>query len=247
MGCLGKEEIRALVLPMISQSNHFENLAVTSRGIPASDSENYPFGLRVWGVLCDIYTERMIGKEGVSAKVLELFGHTTSLKQTPPAPVAPPVPTAHAVPTTPDQPADLSTIRNLSFLVVDDSDRIRQMTVKVLNDAGVTRILESCDGAEAWEILKKSPSVDVVLSDWIMPKLTGIELVQRVMQVESLARNITFLMLTSVDSKASIVEALSVGVRGYLIKPFSRKQLLEKVYFATEWLRKEQQSDKKKC
>ncbi|MFH2130153.1 MAG: hypothetical protein ABIK68_07250, partial [bacterium] len=62
-----------------------------------------------------------------------------------------------------------------------------------------------------------------------------------IMQVEELARNVTFLMLTTVDNKASIVEALSVGVRGYLIKPFSRKQLLDKVYFATEWLRREQQ------
>lgn len=229
MGCLGKVEIRALVLPMISQYNHFENLAGICREIPESDIDNYPFVSRVWGVLSEIYAEHMLGKTGVSAKINELFDHVSRQKP------------ALSIQAEPQGVADLSVIQNLSFLVVDDSDRIRQMTTKVLKDAGVRRISESVNGAEAWEYIQNHP-LDVILCDWIMPELSGIELIQRMMQVETLARKITFLMLTTVNDKASIVEALSVGVRGYLIKPFSRKQLLEKVFFATEWLRKEQQS-----
>ncbi|MFH2133456.1 MAG: response regulator [bacterium] len=229
MGCLGKDEIRALVLPMISKGNHFENLALACREIPVSDGENYPFTSRVWQVLGELYAEQQMGEKETSAKVQQLF-----------APVSKTKPSSTAgVPT--DEEADLSVVRDLSFLVVDDSNRIRQMTIKVLKDAGVTQISEAGDGEAAWALLQKKPLVNVILCDWIMPKLTGIELVQRIMQVEELARNVTFLMLTTVDNKAPIVEALSVGVRGYLIKPFSRKQLLDKVYFATEWLRREQQ------
>ncbi|MBU2644077.1 response regulator [bacterium] len=229
MGCLGKDEIRALILPMMSQGNHLENLALACREVPASDSENYPFTSRVWEVLGALYAEQQMGEKETSAKVQQLF-----------APVSKPKPSSTADAPT-DEEADLSVVRDLTFLVVDDSDRIRQMTIKVLKDAGVKQISEAGDGEAAWVLLQKKPLVDVILCDWIMPKLTGIELVKRIMQVEELARNVTFLMLTTVDNKASIVEALSVGVRGYLIKPFSRKQLLDKVYFATEWLRREQQ------
>jgi two-component system, chemotaxis family, chemotaxis protein CheY len=124
--------------------------------------------------------------------------------------------------------------------VVDDSERIRQMTIKVLKEAGISRISEAGDGEEAWVIIQDQKP-DVILCDWLMPKLSGIELVQRMMQVEELARRIAFLMLTTVDNKASIVQALSLGVRGYLIKPFTRKQLLDKVLFAVEWVKREGQ------
>ena len=239
MGCLGKEEIRALVLPMISQSSRFENLAKVCREIPYSDSDNYPFGSRIWEILGGIYTEYLMKKESTSIEIHQLFDYGSKDSAAPIPEEKPAVELPAPVATI--EEADLSAIQDLSFLVVDDSDRIRQMTTKVLKDAGVKKISESVNGAEAWKLLQQQP-VDVVLCDWIMPELTGIELVQKIMQIESLAQKTTFLMLTTVNDKASIVEALSVGVRGYLIKPFSRKQLLEKVFFATEWLRKEQQS-----
>ena len=231
MGCLGKEEIRALVMPMITRPNNLENMASTCREV-SSEDKNFPFTSRVWDVLNEIYKKHLKENSLTSGRIHQLFNLSIKAK---------PSIAAQAVES---EEADLSAIRNLSFLVIDDSDRIRKMTIKVLRDAGITRISESVNGAEAWLFLQKQ-QVDVVLCDWIMPELTGIELVKRVMQVESIARRTTFLMLTTVDNKASIVEALSVGVRGYLIKPFSRKQLLEKVYFATEWLRKEQISFEK--
>ena len=231
MGCLGKVEIQELVLPILPRGRHFEKLAYACREALRSDKENQEFVSRVWDVLSDIYAGHLILKKSTSKATRLLFKHIRKAKPM----------TAYQV--TAQEQADLSTIRDYSFLVVDDSDRIRQMTIQVLKDAGIKTISAAVNGLEAWQFLQKQP-VDVILCDWIMPEMTGIELAQKMMQIEKLASRTTFLMLTTVNSKASIVEALSVGVRGFLIKPFSRKQLLEKVYFATEWLRKEQDSEK---
>ena len=230
MGCLGKVEIRTLILPLVAKINQFENLAKTCGEIPSSDQDIYPFSARVWEVLGEIYAEFLMRNPGTPESIHQLFEQVKKKG-------------AKAVSAISTEEADLTVLRDLSFLVVDDSDRIRQMTTGVLKAAGVSRIDEAADGAEAWDFLQKHP-VDVVLCDWIMPEMTGIQLVQKVMQVERIAQRTSFLMLTTVNNKANIVEALSVGVRGYLIKPFTRKQLLEKVFFATEWLRREQQSDK---
>jgi len=224
MGCLGKEEIRTLIKPIISRGSHFEVLAGACRSIPPTDEDTKPFRDRIWEVLGELYVGNLMRQRTTSRHMHTLFIQVARSS----AAIAP-------------EQANISVIRKLSFLVVDDSERIRQMTVKVLKDAGIKRIATAPNGAVAWKFLQKY-SVDVILCDWIMPELSGIELVQKMMQVERLALKTTFLMLTTVNSKAAIVEALSVGVRGFLIKPFTRKQLLEKVYFSTEWLRKEQQS-----
>ncbi len=235
MGCLGKQEIQALVLPMVSQRGRFENLATAAFRLKDPGEEDSFFGSRVWSVLQTIYSKYFSGKDIVSNETHHLFG---SAKQQNEAPVNPKIEIGHE-----GEETDFSYIRDLRFLVVDDSEKIRKMTITVLEKEGVNQIHEAADGEQAWEIINRQP-LDIILCDWIMPNLTGIELVQRMMQVENLANNVAFLMLTTVNDKASIVEALSVGVRGYLIKPFSRKQLLEKVGFASKWLSKERLAGK---
>lgn len=235
MGCLGRSEIRVLILQIVSQENQFLNLADACKSIKPSNSQDHYLATRVWDVLVDIYRDELAGLETTPVSIHNLFKETRTGKR-------PKNKTNSGSPPTAESrtlvEADLTEIQKLSFLVVDDSDRMRQMTIKVLKDTGVNQVSEAVNGLEALKMLN-GQHFDVVLCDWIMPEMTGIELVQKIMQVEAIAQSTTFIMLTTVNNKASIVEALSMGVRGYLIKPFSRKQLLEKVFFATEWLRKE--------
>ncbi len=226
LGSLGKSEIRTLIQPLVAETAVFESLARQCKESPEDDEQSLFFKTRVWDALTYFYTECLAGSSTVSESLHELFDQPKG---------------SRSGPSDSEGEADLSVIRNLSFLVVDDSERIRQMTIKVLREAGIERIAQAADGTEAWRILQKY-AVDVVLCDWIMPNMAGIDLVKKMMRVERIAQKTTFLMLTTVNVKASIVEALSSGVRGYLIKPFTRHQLLEKVYFATQWQRKEQQS-----
>jgi len=230
IGCLGKSEIRNLVLPILARGNHFEKLAMDCGRIPQTDGENFPLASRVMDVLSGIYHDHLRRKKTVSKKLHQLFFQTARAK------------TGATPRMTSEERVNLAELRKLSFLVVDDSDRIRQMTVDVLRQAGISRVEAVSDGTRAWAFLQEK-AVDVVLCDWIMPEVTGIELARRIMNDGKLSSRLTFLMLTTVNSKASIVEALSFGVRGYLIKPFTRRQLFEKVYFATEWLRREQQAE----
>lgn len=231
MGSLGRFEIRSLILQIVSHQNQFLNLAQACREIRPSQTDQYNFTCRVWKELQNIYQTELRSLSTTPVEIHHLFEkaehqHPTNLQE--------------QLETTTSE-TDLSLISDLSFLVVDDSRQMRQMTIKVLKEAGIGLMTEAADGQEAWHILQKQ-SFDVILCDWIMPKMTGIELVQKVMQIEDIACRTSFIMLTTINNKSSIVEALSVGVRGYLIKPFSRRQLLEKVYFATEWHRKEQQA-----
>lgn len=238
MGCLGKTEVKSVLLPMVSQTSRFEKLARTCAEISSSDTDNHPFSSQVWEVLTQVYTEFLIKKDSTPDSLHRLFARKPDPVVTRPDP-EPQNETPPKAVISPASSGDLMAINDLQFLVVDDSARIRAMTIEILKKSGIHRVIQASDGTEAWEILTGQP-IDVVLCDWIMPNLSGIELVQRMMQVESIAKKTAFLMLTTVNDKASIVEALSVGVRGYLIKPFTRQQLVEKVYFAVEWLRKEQ-------
>ncbi len=239
IGCLGKEEIHTLILPMTTQCHRFESLAKACQKISSDDQDNYLFAARVWQVLHDIYAKYLKEKPATPAELHKLF---PSVQETQPKPVGQQT-TKSSTPASisEEEKKAILAIRGLSFLVVDDSDRIREMTVKVLKKVGVQEIYQASDGAQAWKMLS-THSINVVLCDWIMPEITGIQLLQKIMRTEKLASSTAFLMLTTVNEKSSIVEALSTGARGYLIKPFTRQQLFEKVLFATEWLRKEQQN-----
>lgn len=228
IGCLGKNEIHNLVKPILARNNYFEELAHECLKIPQTDKENDYFRNRVMDVLGSIYISHYSRKKTTSKKVHALFARTVRAKRA--------LKTNNCV----SEKVDLMVLRSLSFLVVDDSNRIRQITLDVLKKAGIQNIVSAENGAIAWDLIQKQV-VDVVLCDWIMPEITGIQLIKKIMSVDKLATRTTFIMLTTVNNKASIVEALSAGVRGYLMKPFTRRQLLEKVYFATKWLRREQQ------
>lgn len=117
----------------------------------------------------------------------------------------------------------------IRILVVDDATFIRDMIKKQLRDKipGV-EIFDAPDGARALAQLKNQ-SVDLILSDWEMPNLSGAELLTTVRAMPN-AGNVPFVMISSRGDRNHIVKAIELGVSDYLTKPFSAEELLKKVF-----------------
>jgi CheY-like chemotaxis protein len=123
--------------------------------------------------------------------------------------------------------------KNLVFLVVDDFETMRRVTLNQLRQLGAEKILLAKDGREALRILK-SQSVHVVLSDWSMPVMTGIELLREVRADDKLFV-LPFLMITAEADRTRVQEAINAGVTCVLLKPYSSNQLLERLQNAFAW------------
>lgn len=121
----------------------------------------------------------------------------------------------------------MSKLPKLKFLVVDDAKFIRDLVNKTIRtDFPDFGVVEADNGRKAQQILENGP-VDLILCDWEMPEMSGIELLQWVREQEELAA-IPFIMVTSLDKREHVVEALNAGVNDYIAKPFSAEQLITK-------------------
>lgn len=116
----------------------------------------------------------------------------------------------------------------IRILVVDDATFIRDMIKKQLRDKipGV-EVIDAPDGARALAQLKNQ-SVDLILSDWEMPNVSGAELLAAVRSMPS-AETMPFIMISSRGDRTHIIKAIELGVSDYLTKPFSAEELLKKV------------------
>ncbi|RMF77751.1 MAG: response regulator [Planctomycetota bacterium] len=113
----------------------------------------------------------------------------------------------------------------MKALVVDDSMTIRRIVIKALGIVGITDTAQASNGAEALEAVKQQ-QFDVILLDWNMPKLSGIEALRALRQS---GNKTPVIMVTTEAEKARVIEAIKTGANDYLIKPFSPDQLAEKV------------------
>lgn len=117
----------------------------------------------------------------------------------------------------------------LRILLVDDATFIRDMIKKQLRDRipGV-EIFDAADGARGLALFKQNP-IDMVLSDWEMPQMTGEELLR---EIRNSANGATtpFIMISSRGDRDHIIKAIQSGVSDYLSKPFSPDELLRKVF-----------------
>lgn len=115
----------------------------------------------------------------------------------------------------------------MRFLIVDDSSTMRRIIANTLNRLGYTDIVEASNGREGVERLAEGP-VDVIVTDWNMPEMTGIDLIRHVRATPSTS-NIRVLMVTTRAGRDDIVEALKAGVNSYVVKPFTADTLKEKL------------------
>ena len=116
---------------------------------------------------------------------------------------------------------------DMIVLVVDDFASMRRIVKNVLKQMGFKKIIEAEDGSSALQVLKKE-EIGLVLCDWNMPRMTGIDLLKAVRSDESL-KDIPFLMVTAEGQKDNVVEAVQAGVSNYIMKPFTAEGLEEKV------------------
>jgi len=115
------------------------------------------------------------------------------------------------------------------ILVVDDSNVMRQIIKNNLKQLGFSpdNITSAPDGAAGLKSLGAN-MVDLVISDWNMPKMTGIEFLKAVRADDGL-KAVPFMMVTSETEKEKIMEAVQAGVNQYIVKPFNANQLEEKI------------------
>jgi len=120
-------------------------------------------------------------------------------------------------------------VKKIRVLIVDDSSVMRKIVERSLRQAGVeiAEVVEASNGAEALAEVQKA-AFDLILSDINMPAMDGLEFLRSLSNVES-AKGIPVVMITTEGSEARVVEALSVGAKGYLRKPFTAEQVKERV------------------
>jgi two-component system chemotaxis response regulator CheY len=116
---------------------------------------------------------------------------------------------------------------NMRVLVVDDFATMRRIVKNVLKQIGFSDILEADDGATALDVLKEN-KVDLIVSDWNMPKMTGLDLLKTVRADESM-KEVPFLMVTAEAQKDNVLQAVQAGVSNYIVKPFTADGVKEKL------------------
>lgn len=119
-------------------------------------------------------------------------------------------------------------MKKIRILIVDDAKFMRDLAQKTLkSEYPELETMEATDGRKAQAILQRH-SFDLVLCDWEMPEMTGIELLQWTREQDQF-KVLPFIMVTSLDKKEHVVEALKAGVNDYIAKPYTAEQLLSKV------------------
>ena len=116
---------------------------------------------------------------------------------------------------------------NMDILIVDDFATMRRILRNVLKQIGLTSIKEADDGKSALKELKKK-KFDLVLCDWNMPEMSGIELLKAIRADDEL-KDIPFVMVTAESQRDNILEAVKAGANNYIVKPFTADTIGEKL------------------
>lgn len=117
--------------------------------------------------------------------------------------------------------------KNLKFLVVDDFSTMRRIVRNLLKELGYVNVDEAEDGVIALKMLK-SQNFEFVISDWNMPNMDGLMLLQAIRADDAL-KKIPVLMVTAEAKKENIIAAAQAGASGYVVKPFTAGTLGEKL------------------
>ena len=116
---------------------------------------------------------------------------------------------------------------NMSILVVDDYKTMLRILRNLLRQLNFSNIAEASDGAAALQKLRKSPC-GLIISDWNMEPMTGIQLLREVRGDEKL-KSIPFIMITAESKSENVIAAKEAGVSNYIVKPFNAETLKSKM------------------
>jgi len=116
---------------------------------------------------------------------------------------------------------------NMKILIVDDFSTMRRIIKNILRQLGFTNVQEADDGVTAWPKIQSEP-FDLIVTDWNMPKMSGLELLKAIRSDENL-KDLPVLMVTAEALKENIIEAVKAGVSNYIVKPFTAETMQEKL------------------
>lgn len=126
---------------------------------------------------------------------------------------------------------------SLNVLVVEDDTDIGRLIEAMLHEMGMQKVTRTRDGRKALIEFKPIPEkYQIIISDWEMPEMNGLELLKAVREINS---KTLFLMLTGRSDTDAIMKAQAAGVNAYIVKPFTKDQLLRKMGSLVEMLLKQ--------
>lgn len=113
----------------------------------------------------------------------------------------------------------------MKVLVVDDSSVMRRIVINALASGGITDVVQAGDGEEAVRHAT-SEAFDLILMDWNMPNMRGIDAVRA---IRSNGSAVPIIMVTTESEKSRVLEAIKSGANNYVVKPFEPATILEKI------------------
>ena len=121
----------------------------------------------------------------------------------------------------------------MKVLIVDDSAVMRRIMTQAISQGGTTDIAEAADGEEAVSAASKE-DFGLVLMDWNMPKMLGIDALKA---IRAMGKQMPIIMVTTEAEKSRVLEALKAGANNYIIKPFKPAVILQKIEETMEKLK----------
>lgn len=116
-------------------------------------------------------------------------------------------------------------MNEISILIVDDSTTMQRIIKNTLHKLGLNNVSLANDGVEAWNLIQLN-DYNLLITDWNMPNMNGLELVKA---VRSKNTDLPIIMVTTEGGRAEIMKALHAGVNNYIVKPFTPQTLKDKL------------------
>ena len=113
----------------------------------------------------------------------------------------------------------------MKVLIVDDSAVMRKVLIGALARDGIVDVAEAADGVEAVKAVKEN-DYDLVLMDWNMPNMLGIDAVKA---IRADGNNVAIIMVTTEAEKTRVIDALKAGANNYAVKPFQPPAIIAKI------------------
>lgn len=114
----------------------------------------------------------------------------------------------------------------MKILVVDDSSTMRRIIINSLKTMGQEDVIEAGDGVEGVNQMQANSDVGLVLTDWNMPNMNGLEFLTKIRETN---KDTPIVMITTEAEKSNVVTAIKAGANNYIVKPFTPDVLKEKI------------------
>ncbi|MCB9964333.1 MAG: response regulator [Rhodospirillales bacterium] len=118
--------------------------------------------------------------------------------------------------------------KNMNVLIVDDYQTMLRIIKNLLKQIGFSNVDEATDGGMAYEMLEKK-NYGLVISDWNMEPMTGIDLLKKVRASSGAFKSVPFIMVTAESKTENVIAAKEAGVNNYIVKPFNAETLKSKI------------------